>query len=107
MSGSREDVRFIAEFTLCQVRDEKLRVVGPVHLHRSTPRRAWANRYRAGWPICRTEAGDKPMNLMQLDPPRPFNPARDLADICPDCRAVYERLARERLGAPVAGRLVF
>lgn len=30
----RDDTKFIRSFTLCQERDAKLTVIGPIHLHR-------------------------------------------------------------------------
>jgi hypothetical protein len=71
-----------------------------VHLADGKPRR---ERWR-GATLCNDERRD----LLPLpEGTRPFEPVRDLGNICPDCRAVYERQARELMGVPPVGRLVF
>lgn len=71
-----------------------------VHLAESQPRKT---RWR-GATLC----DDRWRDLLPLpEGARPFEPARDLPTICPHCRAAYERRARELMGLPTTGRLVF
>lgn len=71
-----------------------------VHLAESQPRKV---RFR-GATLC----DDSWRDLLPMpEGTRPFEPVRDLGSICPNCRAVYERQARELMGLPTTGRLVF
>jgi di/tricarboxylate transporter len=45
--------------------------------------------------------------LMPLPDGDVFDPRRDLARICQNCRAIYERMALERVGVRPDERLVF
>ena len=109
--SDRDNANFIRQFTLCQARDAKLRPVGQLHLYRVLPgRRQWTQGARMERPICggATEAGTLPwLYLLPVDAAHPFDPARDLDDICPACAAAYRRQAREHAGQPAEGRLTF
>ena len=111
MTETRPVYQFLRQFTLCQIRDENLRVVGPVHLHRTWPGlRRWERGAKAERPICGalSEVGTLPeLYLLPVDIAHPFDPVRDLDAICPACAAEYRRLARERAGRPAEGRLTF
>ena len=106
----RDNDRFIRQFTLCQERDAKLTVVGPIHLHWRQGGRLWERGARLERPICGrlSASGTLPdLHLLPDDIAHPFDPVRDLDAICPACAAEYRRLARERAGQPAEGRLTF
>lgn len=107
----RKNTEFLRQFTLCQIRDDKFRVVGPAHLHRTWPGlRPWTSGGRMERPICGqlSAVGTLPdLYLLPVDIAHKFDPARDLDAICPACAAEYRRLARAHAGLPAEGRLTF
>ena len=92
----RDNNRFIRSFQMCRENDGS---VLTVHLSQTSRRHRQFN----GVTLC----NDERRALMPLPDGDVFDPRRDLATICPDCAAVYQREAFERVGGQVGERLVF
>lgn len=99
----RDNDRFIRAHVLCKQIGKQGVPVGLTHLSRLAPNQSWKSGMRARPTLCDIE-NYRTLSLIERE--RPFDPRRDLTDICPNCRAAYEAEARRRLGV-VAERLVF
>lgn len=95
----RDNDRFIHQFVKCRLADGN-----GLTIHLSKPSFKSARRF-SDYTLCR------PGDLQGLIPiPKteagPFDPARDLAAICPGCVRAYEAAARARLGIPPPGERI-
>jgi hypothetical protein len=96
-NSHRDNIQFISRFTKCREANGISLTVHLTELQRLKARHLGAT-------LC---DGDYRDLLPMPDGTPRFDPPRDLPSICPGCRVAYERMARERLGMPVAGRLTF
>jgi hypothetical protein len=98
---AKDDARLVKTYRLCRTFGPKGLSSGPPHLHRAAANaRRWTGKPMARQLLCgRIDT--------VLDMEDEFDPRRNLADICPECRAVYEADVRAYAGQPATGRLVF
>ena len=99
MSVDEYSRRFVNRHRLCRLESVGGNT-GPAHL-----RRAGATERRRLTPMNRQLLCGRIDSV--IDEEGDFNPRRDLVNICPECRAVYEHEARLFHGQAATGRLVF
>lgn len=93
----RDNIAFIRGFEMCREGDS-----GVLTIHLSACKNRHGRQFN-GVTLC----NDERRALMPLPDGDVFDPRRDLARICQNCRAIYERMALERVGVRPDERLVF
>lgn len=97
----RDNERFIRSFVKCRIDGDDYSVT--VHLAR--PGYAPTKYFNTVTLCAPTEA--RKLICLPSKAHRLFNPAADLSRICPDCAAIYQQIARARLGVHVGEKIEF